>query len=132
MHPCHHEPDFIAHSPFEGPKDDRGRDCVTHSGAAASGEIIPIHGQRDKAGEPKQHGQRIQGEDGILVGEAREHGRGEGEVGQHQQGPHGDEDHEADFRRSIGEGKVIPPVRRCHARRISTDAGSEGWDQSLP
>lgn len=75
--------------------------------------IILEDGQGDKAGEPEQHGQGIQGEDGKLVGKAFKEARGEGEIRKNQQGPHGDKDHESDLGRDIViERMVVVPVGR--------------------
>ena len=68
---------------------------------AAKNMIILVNGQGDKAGEPEQHGQGIQGEDGELVGEAFKEAGGECEIWENQQGPNGDEDQKSDLGRDI-------------------------------
>lgn len=101
--------------PFKCAKDHGRGDRFTNANATTvAGEIVPIGGQGDEAGEPEQHGQGVEGKNGKFVGKALEHGGCQSEIGQHQEGPDGDEDHEADFRRHVAvEGVIIEPVGRC-------------------
>jgi hypothetical protein len=118
-------------SPFKSSKDNGGGHGITNPVTRAEWEIIvPIHSECDKAGEPEHHGHRIQSENGKLVGEAREEGGCQRQVGQHQQGPDGDKDHEADLRGSVDGNEtviIVEPVGRYgdDARVVST-AGP--WD----
>ena len=52
-------------------------------------------GERDEAGEPEEHGQRVETEHGHGVSEGGEESGRQGEVDEDQEGPDGDEDHEA-------------------------------------
>ena len=110
-------PGVLLHLPLKSAKDDGGGDGFTDPEAATAAKIIAVHGQGDEAGEPKQHCQGIQGEDGEFVGKALKEARGEGEVGEHQQGPDGDEDQEADFRGGIVEEVILEPVGRWAVRK---------------
>ena len=53
--------------------------------------------ERDEAGEPEEHRQRVEGDDGVLVRQARQVDGREGEVGRCQEGPDGGEEEEVDL-----------------------------------
>lgn len=77
------------------------------------------HRQRHKPGEPKHARQRIQGQDGVLVGEAREVDGAEGEVDGYEEGPEGDEDEEVDLGGGVGGGTGVVPGCDCSRERVS-------------
>lgn len=74
----------ISSLPLKSAKDSSGRNRLTDPEARAEtgvAKIIAVDCQGDKRGEPKQHGQRIEGEDDKLVGESLKEAGGKGEVG---------------------------------------------------
>ena len=73
--------------------------------------VTAIDGDGDEAGKPEQHGDGVDGQQDELVGIALEEGRGQGEVGQDEQGPDGGEEQEVDLRgRVVAEEVVVEPV----------------------
>lgn len=88
--------------------------------------IIPPDGQGNEPREPKYHGDGVQGQNGKLVGEALEESRGQSEIWQHQHGPDGDEDEEADFGRSIREWNVVEFVGRCVSESVGKESAEQG------
>ena len=97
-------------SPLKGAKHNSGGHDVT-DGAPAQGEILLEHRQGDPAGEPEDHGDGIESEDGVLVGGGGEEARGEGEVEEGEEGPDGGEEEEVDaWGGGGGEGGGVVPV----------------------
>lgn len=69
------------------------------------------HGQSNEAGEPEEHGQRIEHEDGDERASAREPERGKAEEESDHKGPYGTENHEIDFIWDVDKGDSVPPMR---------------------
>lgn len=88
----------------------------------AEQQLANPDGEGDEAGEPEEHGQRLDGEDGEFVRRLNhEHWR-EGQVEQGQDGPERGEDEEIDLRRRRYIGVVVIPMCDCGQTKQSA------WD----
>ena len=87
--------------------------------AAAADQAAEEDGEGDEAGEPEEHGQGLDGQDGELVGRAREQPRREGQVGERGERPERGEDQEVVLRRRVQArtGVIVIPMRDCRQRR---------------
>ena len=68
------------------------------------------HGQGDGAGEPKDHGDGVDGQDDELVAELLAEARHQYLVGNDEQGPDGAEEDEAEVRRDVAAVVVAKAV----------------------
>lgn len=94
--------------PLKSSKHGGGLGARAH--AAEAHAVVQPHGQRDEAGEPEQHGQGLDAEDGELVRGGGEAGGGDDQVHEREDGPDGDEDQIVDLRGRIGVPVRGPPV----------------------
>ena len=92
--------------------ENNGRNHAVAHVPITENQISAEHGQRDEASEPKQHGQRIQAQDGEFVSETRKVPGGQGEVRDgDDHGPDRGEDEEADgIRGAVDACVAIVPV----------------------
>lgn len=101
-------------SPFESSENTsgaRGTARVAPTGQQSAEE----DGEGDEAGEPEEHGEGLDGQDGELVGRAGEEPGREGEVDEGEEGPERGEDEEVVLRGGVQAWKVVivVPVRDC-------------------
>lgn len=130
-----------ANSPLKGPKHHgslnlptetpRDRAPFEHVPEAVA-EIHTLHlvmvdAERDKAGEPEEHGQRVETKHGYGVRKGREESRRKGQVDEDEQRPDGDEDHEAVLRGSEAIGGNLGASAGLFAAETDGMIGREGW-----
>lgn len=100
------------HSPFKSSEHTRGPRGPA-STSRTSQQFAEEDGEGDESGKPEEHGERLDGQDGELVGGAREEPWRESQVDEGEKRPEGGEYEEVDLRRGSQVGVIVIPVRDC-------------------
>lgn len=96
-------------NPLESRKDCGSLRTPAHV-ASAEHEIGDKDGVCDEAGEPEEHGEGLDSQDGVGVGGFREEARRECQERDNEEGcPDSNEDQEVDAGRRVKDSKSVPP-----------------------
>jgi hypothetical protein len=115
--------------PFEGGKHIPRRGGVARARVpAAPPDIAQAGSEGDEAGEPEDHGDGLDGDDGEAVGGDGQDDGGDEEVGQGEEGPNGGEDEEGDLGGdSVEDEEIVPGI--CGWRgQLGLDLKAGGGD----
>ena len=85
-------------------------------GPGADEQIPEKHGQSHKAGEPENHGHRIDSEDGELVCRGGVVGGSQSQITDAENGPQRGKDEEVDLAGAVVERVGVIPVRNWEER----------------
>jgi len=111
--------------PLNGSKHSRGLRNLA-SVPSVTSNVAEESGQSNPAGKPEEHGQKLDGEDGVLVSCLGEAQRGQRQVDDGQKGPYRGEEEEFGLRRRPGVVACAGPVMHDVRHQTKNQESKEG------